>query len=698
MPPPPFAASSQSRRKLKAFQFVEPNDSASDSALNDVAKGKHSMKVFGASESRSSEVSGHATKENQAGWLNGAIVPGDGSPKKRKIGAMAATTTRQSPLKPRPVKQVGEEREVMVDSIKPPADGSKIEPQTPARIPLKDLLGNFEDAFNSFPGAESTTTPDGYVAWEHKAPSSSEMARWTSTATPASTRRKRARSSSPASANESFNLGNMRSSLKTPSHKSANDANDDLLSRYKNRNAATVDATASGNADSLVQLLSSSPQTPGMIKRVKDSGLRRSISCGIEFPASHAKRRRVINEDEKEKYTRARDIFAGAKDDILDPTKTTSFKVSMLVDKIQESLNETKHAQGVVATVVKLGHEGPLLPRETSDEVDAENESFDSAPSSSSPLPERHSFRAPSAAPSRKAEHSRKSQLETVQEESPPEKDEFDLDGSSDVEALLGMDLDVSVPQLQGSHPVIKDPGPQSRSDATNDGGAALDNFDSSEFGDDDLDFDMVEEAEKLSHTRQQPVKIERITPGKSGSMRFNDVLLGEAQSISATMKQECGRNGIKLQEQQTTMATKAPLQPLIDEFDDDDFDDDDFAAGIDELETQLRSTNAPAGPIAVSGKAQDNAFKSVVTGSSSTLLTTATAAKEAEILRYEHDSHSDSKQNLSDSFDTDSDVFLELIAAEEGTPESSTGEQIAAEEHLAAVTANRACQNSCWN
>ncbi|RMZ92447.1 hypothetical protein DV736_g317, partial [Chaetothyriales sp. CBS 134916] len=245
-------------------------------------------------------------------------------------------------------------------------------PHTPAvRIPFEDLIANTEDVFNCpLPAA----TPVDHVVWHH-GPASSDVS-----ASMGSSRkgRKRARSSSPASSQmektacapdqkDSMNMNSVQRSLRTPN----NDPAQELWNRY-------LAASTAGHGDaplpSFAHLPPSSPQTPTTTS--KDSGLRRTVSCGVEWPTSKPKRRRVDVEDS---HSRTKDIFAASRRQILAPDLPKTSRVGLLVEKIQESLNRRTR--------------------------------IDEGPSSSSPLPERHAqSRSSEASPAQSPSKERRAQ------------------------------------------------------------------------------------------------------------------------------------------------------------------------------------------------------------------------------------------------------------------------------------------------
>jgi hypothetical protein len=208
-------------------------------------------------------------------------------------------------------------------------------PQTPAnRIPLADLIGNTEDAFNCDP---KDTTPEDHICWQHgPSPQSSVPS---AGAKSARRGKKRARSSSPATASqnqksahinaeESLDLKMLHESLKTPH----NDPALDLWARYTD--ASLMKKDVNGKAlPAFAHLMTSSPQTPGTTNS-KDGGLKRSISCGIEWPASKSKKRKVGAESAE---GRMKDVFEASKTDIMACGKSKGSRITLLMEKLQEN-------------------------------------------------------------------------------------------------------------------------------------------------------------------------------------------------------------------------------------------------------------------------------------------------------------------------------------------------------------------------
>ncbi|KIX94368.1 uncharacterized protein Z520_09754 [Fonsecaea multimorphosa CBS 102226] len=207
-------------------------------------------------------------------------------------------------------------------------------PHTPAvRIPIEDLIANTEDAYNCLP---PVATPKDHVLWQTY-PDSSDA----SAAAGATQRsRKRAHSSSPSSSQQlsahkdALNLDTLNKSLRTPN----NDPTQDLWNRYTTANGLKKDAREP-TLPQYVHLLPSSPQTPSTTS--KDSALRRTHSCGVEWPTSIAKRRRV---ETTQHHSRTKELFAASRKEILRRELSNNTRVGLLLDRIQESLTRRADA------------------------------------------------------------------------------------------------------------------------------------------------------------------------------------------------------------------------------------------------------------------------------------------------------------------------------------------------------------------
>jgi DNA replication ATP-dependent helicase Dna2 len=280
--------SANSRSKLNNFRYLPKEE--------DILPPKTSP------SKPNSQTTAHADKENQVSWINGVADP----PK--------------SPYKSQPSTQVKDVKTV------------KECPKTPAnRIPLADLISNTEDAFK-LPGKEQT--PEDYISWQHAPQSSGPIG-----AIPATKSKKRRHSSSPSSSplkdgsttkpTESFDMKTFQSVMRTPQSDMAADLWNNYIGKSKLEEGIELPKFAN---------LSSSPQTPFSQRAGRDSsGLRRSLSCNVDWPSSKAKRRRVEGADG---VRTARDIFSRSKSNVLD--SGNSKKLSFLLDKIQDSLTKSK--------------------------------------------------------------------------------------------------------------------------------------------------------------------------------------------------------------------------------------------------------------------------------------------------------------------------------------------------------------------
>lgn len=296
MPSAPLAVSSQSRKKLKSFLFAEKSRCAEDDKEN------------GAGHN-------HSDEEN-------TLKRGDRPNDSRAVNHLNHSQS----------------------------------PRTPAnKIPFEDLIGNTEDALKC---AHTCYTPEDQVDWAHGPWSSDPPSRSQSRLRG---KRRAPPTSSPTSSSHcekpehlqlppkgSLDLQHLQEALKTP----LNDPAGELWTRYATGNLHTRDDTMAQLA--YPPLLMSSPRTPSTTNS-KDTGLKRSISCGIEWPSS--KKRKVLH-DPGLSYGPVRDIFASSKSAILAQDKPKNSRVNLLVEKLHESLSRR-----------------PTNGR--------------SVPSSSSPLPER---------------------------------------------------------------------------------------------------------------------------------------------------------------------------------------------------------------------------------------------------------------------------------------------------------------------
>ena len=276
----PIAASSQSKSKLRAFEYDERKDyTAPKAALNE--------------------------KENQDPEMDETTLKMD---------------PPAQPLLQRSVPK--EERDC---------------PQTPlGRLPLTELLASGDDTSRQ----HLNLTPIERVLWDNSPVSSH-------TSKSRQRSKKRAHSSSPASSSQndtSRNFGNtkppvdlqaLQKALKTPKA----DLAEDLWSRYSlNTGIAEKRSPIAPTSLAFTQLIhSSSPQTPvSHLQSKEGSGLRRTLSC-IEWPTSAAKRRKMQRSGAyKDSNGGVARIEGGA--DTNEVSKMS--RVSFLVEKIHDGLTK----------------------------------------------------------------------------------------------------------------------------------------------------------------------------------------------------------------------------------------------------------------------------------------------------------------------------------------------------------------------
>lgn len=233
----PITASTQSRTKLKAFQFEE--------------------------------------KENEQGIQ---IVDPE---KENASGGLEETGHIMVPPPPQPLSQ----RSATKDS--------RDCPQTPVgRLPLSELLASGEETSRQ----HLNLTPIERVLWENTpmsstSPASRRKRKRAHSTSPASSSQNET-SAHFAGAKSSIDLHTLQKNLKTPKA----DPADDLWSRYS-LNTATIERrspTAPTGLGYPHLMHSSSPQTPASHLGRDGAGLRRALSC-IEWPTSVAKRRKLLH-------------------------------------------------------------------------------------------------------------------------------------------------------------------------------------------------------------------------------------------------------------------------------------------------------------------------------------------------------------------------------------------------------------------
>lgn len=486
MPAPPIAASSVSRSKLKAFQLVKSAEVPVDTRL------------------------GENDKENL-----GSVQ----DPARPSTSQKSPQSSLQSQHRPTRI----ERRE---------------HPQTPVgRVPLSELISTGDESFDIGP----SLTPVERILWNHSPHSSDPTS---SMMTPAIRRgKKRARSSSVNSSSQneaschfplprsktSFDLQTLQATLKTPQADPAGD----LWTRYS-LNTTDKHTPNGTSGPTMAKLLnSSSPQTPARRLLDNDSGLRRSISCGMEWPTSAAKRRK-IRKSCSQVVTR-NDFVAEGATAVADNSKIS--RMSLLLEKIQDSLN--KPPAGVDRPVPPSS--SPLL-----------SNAISGLPSKVSGLP----------------------QLDAAVRQNSLSSDDREVDTEIRQVSRVSQ-RGISVAKEEG-HVVDKDS--------------------SSEFGDDEIDLDLFDEVDASLQTMRLPspttraktstahgnsdlrngnTKTPNIHPSSSGPAKPKELGCGNAANAQGQ---------VRLASNDVFHVKKSLLLNATDEFD-DDFDEDDtelFAASVE--------------------------------------------------------------------------------------------------------------------
>ncbi|EAT85850.2 hypothetical protein SNOG_07199 [Parastagonospora nodorum SN15] len=245
---PPIMPSTQTRTKLKAFQFIEGAPTV------------------------------ETTKEREAEKENSAVAVGRASAKDGMSRAL----------------QTGKDNGKATTTPKPATSKSCPPPSTPAmkRLPLADLVGNIDDSSRHAP--QPVVSPEEQLIWRGSQPMNTPLPR---------KNKKRARSSSPVGPSQDDHVYDaVKKDLTTPQADPAME----LWSRYTS-NKGTPSANKSVAFAHLIN--ESSPRSAVAAGSV--SGLRRWASCGHEFPASNRKRRRTHGVFQGE-TDRTEDVFSAA--------------------------------------------------------------------------------------------------------------------------------------------------------------------------------------------------------------------------------------------------------------------------------------------------------------------------------------------------------------------------------------------------
>ena len=207
-------------------------------------------------------------------------------------------------------------------------------PQTPnGRLPLAELIANGEDA-----GRLPSLTPVEHVSWNCDLRGAGFMS---SSATPSSQNGKRRRNgTSPASSSQKEASNHFHAAtLTADSHLNQQsqetpqaDPASDLWYRYSLNPKGNI-TEPEPTFQQLIQ--SSSPDICSkQIGSSDTSGLRRSMSCGTEWPTSAAKRRKIHR---SKTISRGDEYVATFEVAIDNPLKSTS-RVKFLVERVQDVL------------------------------------------------------------------------------------------------------------------------------------------------------------------------------------------------------------------------------------------------------------------------------------------------------------------------------------------------------------------------
>ncbi|KAF1840939.1 uncharacterized protein K460DRAFT_195084 [Cucurbitaria berberidis CBS 394.84] len=245
---PPIMPSTQTRTKLKAFQFIEGAPAVD------------------------------AVREREADKEN------------LRTALEKASKSKETPKAARVVQHIGNTNK----TPNPPTIATCPPPSTPAttRLPLADLVGNVDDSSRHVP--KPVVSPEEQLIWRGSQPVNTPVPR---------KNKKRARSSSPAApSQEEHKFDSLKKDITTPQADPAME----LWSRYTS-NKGTPSANKSVAFAHLIN--ESSPRSAAAAGSV--SGLRRWASCGVEFPASNRKKRRThgVFQGDKE---HTEDVFAAA--------------------------------------------------------------------------------------------------------------------------------------------------------------------------------------------------------------------------------------------------------------------------------------------------------------------------------------------------------------------------------------------------
>lgn len=206
----------------------------------------------------------------------------------------------------------------------------QLPPNTPPKISFSDLVANPDENATQLPSC----TPGDQVTWTHVG---GLMATPSSSARTTQSRRKRAHSSSPRTSQDPraarLNMKSLSQSLQKapPVHSPGQDDPAAILWKaYADKKEGEPPLPA-------LPVLNLS-QKAG----IKD--FRRTASCGIEWPTSSSKRRKVKHHDP---HGTTKQIFASKRKELLHADISRQSRVSLLLDNIQQSFIARQRDQDV---------------------------------------------------------------------------------------------------------------------------------------------------------------------------------------------------------------------------------------------------------------------------------------------------------------------------------------------------------------
>ena len=549
MSAPAIAASSASKAKLKAFSFVGTLELSStkrrnnDGIEDDKENNNRTFKRPKPTTSQSLKLvptPSDAIEDEQENNTRTARHPKVTTSQKLKTTATQTYNVKESEQKegPRTVKSLERSssqklrpmasQRLLQTSQKSPSKhlSQKVEeehreyPQTPlGRVPLVELINDKEDILEQAP----SLTPIERIIWNHSPQSSNHAS---DLITPVARRgKKRARSSSPISSSQndgsahsvtdpskrSFDLQTLQRSLRTPQADPAND----LWCRYSFITADKTTPAAPAIADFLH---SSSPQTPAHNGRGLNNGLRRSLSCSVEWPTSVTKRQKIYKSHSQ--ITEKTNFAVLGTESV--PNESRISRVSLLLEKVQE---------GLVKNTAVL-QETSLL---SSSQISCGN----------------------------RESHMNESPLARL------------LTGSKNLP-------ESSSQPIVAEEPSIVHCSQQDENFTIENGREALEKESSSEFGDDEIDFEFFEEVDAGLQTKRQEVKVPERQGPRSTTYTKSKTIDGQTRSsLSASRPDSSSRQ--KLEVANSTL--QSHQSDILEDFDEDLFDNDDsdlFAADLE--------------------------------------------------------------------------------------------------------------------